>query len=183
MFFWNSLAFLIIQHMLVIWSLVPLPHKYTRNHWTSHFKDNYIKYKVYLNKSVWHFYISKSISLQAFFKKFETTSKPSGCGSGYAYPYFFCFPISGLRLVKNLPRFDPWVGKIPWRREWQPTPVLLPGEFHGQRSLAGYSPWDCRVRHDLATFYFTFITSTKSEDKLSTKWETTHIRYISWLIS
>ena len=31
--------------------------------------------------------------------------------------------------------------KIPWRRKWQPTPVFLPGEFHGQRSLAGYSPW------------------------------------------
>ena len=31
--------------------------------------------------------------------------------------------------------------KIPWRREWLPTPVLLPGEFHGQRRLAGYSPW------------------------------------------
>ena len=37
--------------------------------------------------------------------------------------------------------FNPWVGKIPWRREWQPTPVFLPGESHGQRSLAGYSPW------------------------------------------
>ena len=36
--------------------------------------------------------------------------------------------------------FDPWVGKIPWRREWLLTPVFLPGEFHGQRSLAGYSP-------------------------------------------
>ena len=32
------------------------------------------------------------------------------------------------------PEFDPWVRKIPWRREWQPTPVFLPGEFHGQRS-------------------------------------------------
>ena len=38
-------------------------------------------------------------------------------------------------------RFDPWVGKIPWRRAWQPTPVFLPGESCGQRSLAGYSPW------------------------------------------
>ena len=38
--------------------------------------------------------------------------------------------------------FDPWVGKIHWRMEWLPTPVSLPGEFHGQRSLAGYSPWD-----------------------------------------
>ena len=38
------------------------------------------------------------------------------------------------------PRFDPWVGKIPWRRKWQPTPVFLPGESHGRRSLVGYSP-------------------------------------------
>ena len=37
--------------------------------------------------------------------------------------------------------FDPWVRKIPWRRKWQPTPAFLPGKFHGQRSLAGYSPW------------------------------------------
>ena len=34
-----------------------------------------------------------------------------------------------------------YVGKIPWRMAWQPTPVFLPGEFHGQRSLVGYSPW------------------------------------------
>ena len=39
------------------------------------------------------------------------------------------------------PRFHPWVGKIPWRRKWQPTPVLLPGKSHGQGSLVGYSPW------------------------------------------
>ena len=37
--------------------------------------------------------------------------------------------------------FDSWVGKIPWRRKWQPTPVFLPGKFHGQRSLVGYSQW------------------------------------------
>jgi len=41
-------------------------------------------------------------------------------------------------------RFDLWVGRILWRRKWQPTPVFLPGKFHGQRSLAGYSPWTCR---------------------------------------
>ena len=39
--------------------------------------------------------------------------------------------------------FDPWVRKIPWRRAWQLTPVFLPEESHGQRSLAGYSPWGC----------------------------------------
>ena len=49
-------------------------------------------------------------------------------------------------------RFDLWVGTIPWRRAWQPTPVFLPGESHGQRSLAGYSPWGhTESRHDLAT--------------------------------
>ena len=39
------------------------------------------------------------------------------------------------------PGFNPWVGKIPLRREWQPTPVFLPGEFHGQSGPAGYGPW------------------------------------------
>ena len=49
-------------------------------------------------------------------------------------------------MVKNLlavreTGFNPWVRKIPWRREWQPTPLFLPREFHGQRSLVSYSPW------------------------------------------
>ena len=49
------------------------------------------------------------------------------------------------QLVKNLPScrrrgFSPWVGKIPCRRAWQTTPVFLPGESYGQKSLAGYSP-------------------------------------------
>ena len=58
------------------------------------------------------------------------------------------------QMVKNLPAvqepgFDPCVRKIPWRREWLPTPVFLPGEFHGQRRLVGYSPWGSqRVGHD-----------------------------------
>ena len=42
-----------------------------------------------------------------------------------------------------------WVGKIPWRKKWLPTPVFLSGEYHVQRSLAGYSPWGRRVRRDL----------------------------------
>ena len=40
------------------------------------------------------------------------------------------------------PRFSPWVRTIPWRRKRQPIPVFLPGEFHGQRNLVGYGPWD-----------------------------------------
>ena len=76
----------------------------------------------------------------------------------YAIQYYWlqlpCFTLhswpSQVALVeKNLPadagdkrhRFDPWVRKIPWRKAWQPTPVFLSRESHGQRSLVGYSPW------------------------------------------
>ena len=56
--------------------------------------------------------------------------------------------FEGLQRVKNLTAnagdtrlwFDPWVGKIPWKRKWQPTPVFLPREFYGQSILVGYSP-------------------------------------------
>ena len=40
--------------------------------------------------------------------------------------------------------FDLWVGKIPWRRKWQPAPIFLLGKSHGQRSLVGFTPWDCK---------------------------------------
>ena len=67
------------------------------------------------------------------------------------FPFFkdiYIYPSQVVLLVKNLPAnagdkrcgFDPWVGKIPWRRKWQCTPVLLSGESRGQRSLAVYSP-------------------------------------------
>ena len=59
--------------------------------------------------------------------------------------FYFLFPfLEACRIYLCLqcrrPRFDPWVRKIPWRREWQPTSVFLLGDFHGQRSLTGYIP-------------------------------------------
>ena len=67
----------------------------------------------------------------------------------------------GGTVVKNLPAnagntgdrgFNPWVGKSPWRKKWQPIPVLLPGKSHGQRSLVDCSSWGHkRVGHSLAT--------------------------------
>ena len=49
-------------------------------------------------------------------------------------------PLVGRRYKR--PRFDPWGGKVPWRRERLPTPVFLPGASQRQRSLEGYIPWD-----------------------------------------
>ena len=74
-------------------------------------------------------------------------------------------------MVKNLSAkkygCDPWVGKISWRRAWQPTPVSLPGESCGQRRLAGYSPWSHKeldmteasehTQHAAYTLYFIFV--------------------------
>ena len=48
------------------------------------------------------------------------------------------FPVGAVWETQGC---DPWVGKMLWSRKWQPVPVFLPGKFHGQKSLAGYSPW------------------------------------------
>ena len=81
-------------------------------------------------------------------------------------PCYFISPYSlpsgsegGSCLKCRRPGFDPWVGKIPWRGKWQPTPVFFPGKSYGQRSLVSYSTRGCRVRHNWATNTFTFFYS------------------------
>ena len=84
-----------------------------------------------------------------------------------------------IRLQRRKPEFSPWVGKIPWGRAWQPTPVFLPGECHGQRSLAGYSPCGCKnTTEQLSTYAARLInkifkktqtTSTRNEAEDITK--------------
>ena len=112
-----------IQRMLAIWSLVPLP---------------------FLNPAwIWKFMVH--ILLNTGLENFEQASLV-------------------VQTVKNLPVMqetwlDPWVGKMPSRKEQQPTPVFLPGEFHEQRSLASYSSWGRkRVGHEWATNTFTFAS-------------------------
>ena len=55
------------------------------------------------------------------------------------YPWWLTWYRICLQCKR--PKFNSWVRKIPWRREWLPTPIFLPGEFHRQRHLMGYSPW------------------------------------------
>ena len=67
------------------------------------------------------------------------------------------------QMVKRLPemwetRCHPWVRKIPWRRKWQPTPVLLLGKFHGLRSLVGYSPRGCKEQDMTSLSLLTFFS-------------------------
>ena len=57
--------------------------------------------------------------------------------------------------------FDPWVRKIPWRRKWQPTPVLFPEKFHGWRSPIGYSPWGCKESDTTERFHLTLYIWTR----------------------
>ena len=77
-------------------------------------------------------------------------------------------------VVKNLPAnagdvrdkrsgFSSWVGKTAWRRAWQPTPVFLPGESHGQRSLAGYRPWGHKRWTQLSTHAHIYYTDLLSK--------------------
>ena len=58
--------------------------------------------------------------------------------------YWGGVPCPIVHLLCRRPRFSSRVRKIPWKRKWQLTPVILPGGFHGQRSLVGYSPWGCK---------------------------------------
>ena len=72
------------------------------------------------------------------------------------YVYFSC-GSDGKESTCNVwdpPRFSPWVGKIPWRRKWLPTPVFLPREFQGQKSLAGCSPWGHKESGMTEQFHF-----------------------------
>ena len=69
------------------------------------------------------------------------------------------FSCQGRRLKRR--QFNPWVGKIPWSRKWQPTPVFLPQKFHGQRSLVGYSPWG--NKESLSHTHLVYIVSKQNE--------------------
>ena len=87
----------------------------------------------------------------------HTITVPSRSSPSFLKTRVLCIIILMAQLVIHQQcrryrrhRFDPWVGKIPWRRKWQPTPVLLPGESHGQRRPAGCSPQGCRVGHNWA---------------------------------
>ena len=85
--------------------------------------------------------------------------------------HFSCksFALLNFRVHKNIyatKKCDPWVGKIPWRRAWQPTRVFLPGESQRQKSLAGYSPWGHKESDMTEQLSTAQISRKKNESKL-----------------
>ena len=113
--------------------------------------------------SLWDEETSSHFTVSSFVTS-RRMSRIQSHGSGFAARSKFCFLAFWLRssLGWGLPRwhsgeesacqcrgrkrcrFDPWVGKIPWSRKWQPAPVFLTGKFRGWRILVGYSPWSCK---------------------------------------
>ena len=76
--------------------------------------------------------------------------------------------------VRSLGWEDPLVGKIPWRRKWQPTLVVLPGESHGWRSLVGCSPWGHKESDTTDQLHFLYLVKEKEM--------TTHFSTLAWKI-
>ena len=88
--------------------------------------------------------------------------------------------FSGKESACQTRDFNPWVGKIPWNKEWQPTSVFLPGKSSGQRSLAGYSPCD-RKESDMPEQLTDFIYfHLQSNEKVYLKYKKARILGITW---
>ena len=95
------------------------------------------------NKTTYSVFSSRSW----FFEKRKSSSRPKTVICPQLHQTAGASLVA--QMVKNLPAtqetgFNPWFQKIPWRREWQPTPVFLPEKSHGQRSLVDFGPWDCK---------------------------------------
>ena len=98
------------------------------------------------------------------------TSKEKKCNSKNIKRLPWWLRPSRICLKCRTSGFDPWVGKICWKREWLPSPVLLPEEFHGQRNLEGYSPWgrkESGLPHVLPIFECTYKSDGILDNKQS----------------
>ena len=164
MFFWNSLVISMIQQILAIGSLAPL--HFLNPTWTSgmiawrashfplfHLPNSYLSFWPQFRcdltfwSPLWFLYGLSTNSVH----------HSSHCGVIVcSHQWKRASLVVHICLQCRRTGFNPWVRKIPWRKEWLFTPIFLPGEFHGQRSLVGYSSWGCRVGYHWVTNTFTF---------------------------
>ena len=103
----------------------------------------------------------KTLNLEenSFWEMVQLKTEASLC---LGLSWYFDFPGGSdgksICLQFRRPEFIPWIGKIPWRRIWQPTLVFLPGKSRGQRSLVGYSPWGRKELGMTERFHFIFTS-------------------------
>ena len=110
-------------------------------------------------------------------------------------PVVLCFLVCRPRWLRRWriclqcrrPGFDPWVGKIPWRREWLSTPACLPGESHGQRIPLGYRKWSHRVGYDWLSHEHgypscSFTRKGLQRDSAPSSVRVNSSQYLSWFI-
>ena len=152
MFLSNSLAFSMIQQVLTIWFLVPLPflNLVCTLKFSAHIllKTSLQDFEHYFASiwnehncmAVWNFFVWHCPPLGLDWKLTLFFFSFSNWALGFLGGTSGKEPICQCRRLKRC-RSNPWVGKIPLRGAQQLTSVFLPGKFHGQRSLAGYSSW------------------------------------------
>ena len=155
--FWLGL-FLDHQPWLVppCWSLLSTQ---SRSQWVHPEVDLYAVFSLDSRQLWWPWQRSSA----GAFKPFWTGQHPSVdgnlkyCLSRESQIEVLPWTCQGIRLQCRRPEFDPWIGKIIWRRVRQPPPVFLPGESHGQRNLSSYSPQDRRVGHKCSDWALTLL--------------------------
>ena len=104
---------------------------------------------------------STKICLENIFWGFCVSPRSSYCfGLGYGTQVATAVKNPPASRRCNRLRLDPWARMLPWKRKRHPTPAFLPGKFHGQRSLAGYSQWSCKEAEELNATEQTHSTHT-----------------------
>ena len=107
-------------------------------------------------------------SLRSLLQQHSLKASILWCSAFFMVGFLGGSDIKSVCLQCRRPGFNPWVGKIPWRRKWQLTPVLLPGKFHGLRSLVGYSPWGHKELDMTEQLHFLFLSSLWSNSHIHT---------------
>ena len=126
----------------------------------------------------WNHSPKRELKLSAGHSSSSLGKKSFIYGGGVSYLSGFPGGTSGKESTCQCRRcgFNSWVRKIPWRKKWQPILVFLPGESHGQRRLAGYSPWDHKESDTIEPL------STHASYLLERRWENFWIsKSVKWL--
>ena len=149
MFFWSSLAFMMIQMMLAIWSLFPLP---------TMVKHLPTMQETQVQSLGWADLLEKEMATHSSIlaSKILWTEKPGRLQSIGSQRVGHDRATS-LSLSSAFSKTSLNIRKFPWRRKWHPTPVFLPGKSHGGRSPVGYSPWGHKESNTTERLHFTSL--------------------------